>query len=219
MEYLSVRCYELWGTSQANLRNRIECRLRATKLVVLLLAWSEELSYVWWYVLRGPCTCHAFDNRIRCDDVIRYEDVLWWYDFLYDIMMCYDDAMMLWWCDVQCYYMLGWWCIMMWWHEMHDDDMTWYEDISCYDDVHVWNDMLHYNKFSNTQLPNDECMKAYACMLPRLICEECVGLCHVNDFRMKSIRTSCILYTHLHRDTSCTPLTYTSKVFGQSITH
>ena len=28
-------------------------------------------------------------------------------------------------------------------------------------------------------------MKAYACMLPRVKCEGCVGLCHMNDLRWK----------------------------------
>ena len=59
-----------------------------------------------------------------------------------------------------------------------------------------------YDEFSDTQLSNDKYMKAYAYMLPRVICEEYVRLCHMNDFRMKSIGTSCILYLHLHWDTS-----------------
>lgn len=46
-------------------------------------------------------------------------------------------------------------------------------------------------------------MKTYASMLPRVICEGSVwGLCHMNDFKIKSIRTSCILYAHLHWDAS-----------------
>ena len=38
-------------------------------------------------------------------------------------------------------------------------------------------------------------MKANACMLPRVMCERCIGLCHKNDLKMKTIGTSCILYT------------------------
>ena len=51
--------------------------------------------------------------------------------------------------------------------------------------MHVWDAILHYGneEFSNTQplndVMNDVCMKTYACMLPRVICEECVGLCHI----------------------------------------
>ena len=41
--------------------------------------------------------------------------------------------------------MLWWWFIMISWHEMYDDDMTYYDGISCYDDVHVWDAMLHYD--------------------------------------------------------------------------
>ena len=48
--------------------------------------------------------------------------------------------------------------------------------------------MLHNDeKFSDTQslsdVINDECMKAYACTLPKVICERCVGLCDINDLR------------------------------------
>ena len=51
-----------------------------------------------------------------------------------------------------------------------------------YDDVHIWNVMLHYDneEFFDTQplsdVMNDECMEAYACMLPRVIWEGYVGL-------------------------------------------
>ena len=42
--------------------------------------------------------------------------------------------------------------------------------------MHVRNATLHYDEeFSDTQsldnVMNDECMKVYACMLPRVICE------------------------------------------------
>ena len=49
--------------------------------------------------------------------------------------------------------------------------------------------MLHYdnNSFSDIQLLsnaiNDECTKVYACMLSRVIWEECVGLYRMNDLR------------------------------------
>ena len=52
--------------------------------------------------------------------------------------------------------------------------------------MHVWDVMLHYynEEFSDTQpltdVMNDVCMKTYACMLHRVICEGCVGLCHMN---------------------------------------
>ena len=58
---------------------------------------------------------------------------------------------------------------------MYDDDMTQYDDILYYDDVHIRDVLLHYNEeFSNTTL-NDvidgECVKVYAFMLGRVICE------------------------------------------------
>ena len=56
--------------------------------------------------------------------------------------------------------------------------------------MHVWDITLHYDEeFSDTQLLNDvindECMKTYACMLPRVTCEGCVRSCHMNDLRWK----------------------------------
>ena len=46
-------------------------------------------------------------------------------------------------------------------------------DMTCYD-------MYDNKEFSYAKLPsnvmNDECMKAYACMLPRVICEEYAGI-------------------------------------------
>ena len=49
-------------------------------------------------------------------------------------------------------------------------------DMTCYD-------MNGNEEFWNTQplsnVMNDECMKAYAYMLPRVICEGYVGLCHM----------------------------------------
>ena len=45
-------------------------------------------------------------------------------------------------------------------------------------------------------------MKANACMLLRVMCEWCIGLCLKDDLKMKTIGTSCILYVNIHRDTS-----------------
>ena len=36
-------------------------------------------------------------------------------------------------------------------------------------------------------------MKANACMLLRVMCERCIGLCLQDDLKMKTIGTSCIL--------------------------
>ena len=48
--------------------------------------------------------------------------------------------------------------------------------------------MLHHDEeFTNTQLLNDvindECMRVYASMLPRVICDRCIRLCHINNLR------------------------------------
>ena len=45
-------------------------------------------------------------------------------------------------------------------------------------------------------------MKANACMLPRVMCERCIGLCHKNDLKIKTTWTSCILCVHIHQLTS-----------------
>ena len=45
-------------------------------------------------------------------------------------------------------------------------------------------------------------MKINTCMLPRVMCERCIGLCHKDDLKMKTIRTSCILCIHIHWVTS-----------------
>ena len=92
--------------------------------------------------------------------------------------------MLLWYDVLWCYDTLGWCCILIQCHEKYDDDITYYDDIPCYDDVHVWNVMLHYDeKLSDTQpqndVINDECTRTYACMLPSVICEGCVGLCNI----------------------------------------
>ena len=34
-------------------------------------------------------------------------------------------------------------------------------------------------------------------MLPRVMCELCIGLCHKNDLKMKIIGSSCILCGHI----------------------
>ena len=45
-------------------------------------------------------------------------------------------------------------------------------------------------------------MKVNACMLPRVMCERCIGLCHKNDLKIKTTWTSCILCVHIHQLTS-----------------
>jgi len=40
------------------------------------------------------------------------------------------------------------------------------------------------------------------CMLLRVLCERCIGLCPKDDLKMKTIENSCILCVHMHRDTS-----------------
>ena len=45
-------------------------------------------------------------------------------------------------------------------------------------------------------------MKANACMLLRVMCERCIGLCLKDDLKMKIIGTSCILCVHIYWDTS-----------------
>ena len=47
---------------------------------------------------------------------------------------------------------------------------------------------VHYNEeFSDTQplnnVINEKCLKAYACMSPRVTCKGCVGLYHMNDLK------------------------------------
>ena len=44
-------------------------------------------------------------------------------------------------------------------------------------------------------------MKANACMLLRIMCGRCIGLCHKNDLKIQTIGTSCILCVHIHRVT------------------
>ena len=87
--------------------------------------------------------------------------ILMWrcYDYgIWYIMMSYNDAMMLWWCDVLWWYdTLGWWYIIIEGHEMYE--------MSCcnYDE-----------EFSNTQPLNDikrrhaYCMFIYIGILPLL---------------------------------------------------
>ena len=45
-------------------------------------------------------------------------------------------------------------------------------------------------------------MKANTCMLLRETYEPCIGLCHKDDLKMKTIGTSCILCVHIHWVTS-----------------
>jgi len=72
--------------------------------------------------------------------------------------------------------------------------------------MHVLNFTIHYDdEFLKTTLVNvndNECMKVNACMLLRVMCEQCIGLCHKDDLKMKTTGTSCILCVHIHRDTS-----------------
>ena len=43
----------------------------------------------------------------------------------------------------------------------------------------------------------DECMKTNTYMLLRVIYEWCIGLCHEDDLKMKTIGISCILCVHV----------------------
>ena len=84
-----------------------------------------------------------------------------------------------------------------------------------YNDMHVWDIMLHYDMtcydiydnegFYDAQPPshamNDESMKSlHACYLGQYVKD--VWSCVTWMIKMKSIVPSCILYVHLHRDTS-----------------
>ena len=45
-------------------------------------------------------------------------------------------------------------------------------------------------------------MKVNACMLLRVTCEQCIGLCHKDNLKMKTTGTSCVLCVHIHHVTS-----------------
>ena len=45
-------------------------------------------------------------------------------------------------------------------------------------------------------------LEGQCCMLPRVMCERGIGLCHKDDLKIKTTGTSGILCVHIHRDTS-----------------
>ena len=73
--------------------------------------------------------------------------------------------------------------------------------------MYVLNVMMYYDdEFLKTHplvnVNDNESMKANACMLLRVMCEWCIGLCYNDDLKMNIIGTSCILCRHIYRDTS-----------------
>ena len=99
-----------------------------------------------------------------------------------------------------------WWCIIIrcwdvwWWN-----DLIWRCSIlrccaciKCHDAL--WRQVFKYTTLVNVN--DDECMKANACMLLKVMCERCIGLCLKDDLKIKTMGTSFILYVNIHRDTS-----------------
>ena len=99
-----------------------------------------------------------------------------------------------------------WWCIIIrcwdvwWWN-----DLIWRCSILRCCACIKCHDALWWQVFKDTTLVNvndDECIKANACMLLKVMCERCIGLCLKDGLKMNTIGTSCILCVHIYRDTS-----------------
>ena len=128
--------------------------------------------------LHGPL---CDDVMMLIDDVMMlYNDVPWWCDDVHDVdmMMMMHDNKMMW--DV------------WWWNNLIWRDTC----IKCHDAL--WRRVFKDNLVN---VNDDERMKANACMLLIIMCERCIGLCHKDDSKMKTVGTLCILCVHIHRDT------------------
>ena len=115
-------------------------------------------------------------------DMMCYDDVV-----CYDDVICYDLTM-LWWCDVLWSYDTLWFrSSILWWHDMmisHVTMICMYEMLCCIMIWHAMTWMITKSFFDVQTLSNimyDQCTKTYVCMLPKVIWEECVRLCYMND--------------------------------------
>ena len=108
-----------------------------------------------------------------------YDDVVHDVDMM---MMMHDNKIMwdVWWSND-----LTWWC----------STLRWCIYIKCHDAL--WRRV--YKDTTLINVNDDEYMKVNACILFRVMCEWCIGLCHKDDLTMKTL---CILCAHKHRVTS-----------------
>ena len=59
--------------------------------------------------------------------------------------------------------------------------------------------MVYFSKDTTLiEVNDDEHMKINIYMLLRVIHDQCIGLRHEDDLKMKTIGTSCILCVHIH---------------------